>query len=141
MTTARRPARRARRRRLFSSLPRHGKAPYRFGCASGTPRSWVPRWSGVPQRCATSALTTSAFDGYTRGMGTPDGHERVSIDIPSDVIARLDKMTQKDQISRHARMRLMLSLGSLDDDLLGRVAHAALLEARDAPPKVDPRRG
>lgn len=86
-------------------------------------------------------MTIQIADGYTHGMGIPDGHERVSIDVPSEVIADLDELTKHDQMSRHTRMRLMLTLGSRDHDLLSRVARAALREKRDAPPRIDPRRG
>lgn len=74
-------------------------------------------------------------------MGIPEGHERVTIDVPSEVLSRLDQMSERDQVSRHARMRLMLSLGSVNEGLMQEVSRAAVQEKRSAPPRVDPRRG
>ena len=87
------------------------------------------------------ALTTHIPDGYTHRMGIPEGHERVTIDVPSEVLSRLDQMSERDQVSRHARMRLILSLGSVNEGLMQEVSRAAVQEKRSAPPRVDPRRG
>lgn len=79
--------------------------------------------------------------GYTPGMGIREGHRRVSVDLPAAVVERLDELRAVDGLSRQVRMRLMLSLGVVDDRLLERVRAAAERESENQPPKIDPRRG
>lgn len=90
-------------------------------------------------------LTPRNDHSYTPGMAIPDDHRRVSVDLPSAVVDRLDQLRAADGISRATRLRLMLVLAEGDEQLMGRVRAAARQEHResqDAIPRINPlRRG
>lgn len=90
---------------------------------------------------ATVALTETTTDGYTRDMAIPDGLERITVDLPAELVARMDELKSADGISRQARVRLILQVALDDDSVLTEVIRRSRQEREDAPPRIDPRRG
>ena len=77
-------------------------------------------------------------------MAIPDNHRRVSVDLPSAVVERLDLLAV-DGITRGRLLRSMLLMAERDEQFMGRVQAAARQELRgsqDDVPKINPlRRG
>lgn len=93
------------------------------------------------QPAAPHALTQPRDEGYTHGMAIPDGHKRITVDLPVNAVTQMDALQKDDGIPRQTRIRLLLDLGLTSPDVIEAIRARAARERDDVPPLVDPRRG